>query len=88
MIFMIALALMCTAAFALLAYAMVVAMNTRNAGEKMSGIIPLSHKSEQVWQERYGTPLRFVYGEHLAEWLTFSSPSRPKIIPPGFECRQ
>ncbi len=76
------LVLMGTAALILLGYATVMATNVGNAGQKMSGIIPFSQKAEQLWQERYGTPLRLVGGEYLAEWLTFYTPSRPKIITP------
>lgn len=74
--------LIVTAALVLAGYAAVMVTNTGNAGRKMSGVIPFSHKAEQLWRERYGTPLRLVGGEHLAEWLTFYSPSRPKIITP------
>ncbi|HGG4756894.1 TPA: glycosyltransferase family 39 protein [Salmonella enterica subsp. enterica serovar Ball] len=71
-----------TAALVLLGYVTVMTTNVGNAGCKMSGVIPFSHKAEQLWQERYGTQLRLVGGERLAEWITFYSPSRPKIITP------
>lgn len=63
-------------------YVLVMLNNVSNAGRKMSGIVPFSIKLEQLWKERYETPLRFVGGEHLAEWLTFYAPSMPVIITP------
>ncbi|WP_366518939.1 glycosyltransferase family 39 protein [unidentified bacterial endosymbiont] len=77
-----ALVLMSTAVLVLLGYSLVMATNVRGAGQKMRYIIPFSLEVEQLWQKRYGTPLRYVGGEHLAEWLTFYAPSRPKIITP------
>ncbi|MCW0310032.1 glycosyltransferase family 39 protein [Pantoea ananatis] len=71
-----------TAALVLTGYTAVMLMNVGNVGCKMSGVIQFSHRAEQLWQEQYGTPLRLVGGEHLAEWLTFYSPSRPVIITP------
>ncbi|WP_345831312.1 glycosyltransferase family 39 protein [Erwinia sp. HDF1-3R] len=76
------LLLMGSAGLVLLGYATVMITNVGNAGQKMSGIIPFSQKAERLWQERYGTPLRLVGGEHLAEWLTFYAASGPKIITP------
>lgn len=74
--------LMSTAILVLLGYAIIMVTNVGNAGRKMGGIIPFSHKAEQLWRERYGTPLRLVGGEHLADWITFYAPSRPQIITP------
>ncbi|MFP3439131.1 glycosyltransferase family 39 protein [Pantoea sp. SIMBA_133] len=74
--------LMGTAALVLLGYTVVMLTNAGNVGRKMSGVIPFGLKAEQLWQERYRTPLKLVGGEHLAEWLTFYAPSRPVIITP------
>ncbi len=61
-------------------YVGVMTMNVANAGQKMRGIIPFSQQMERLWQERYETPLSYVGGEHMAQWLTFYTPSRPQII--------
>ncbi|ACR70138.1 glycosyltransferase [Edwardsiella ictaluri] len=76
------LVLMGAAILVLLGYTIVMVTNVGNAGRKMSGIIPFSHHVERLWQERYGTPLRLVGGEHLSEWLIFYGRSRPEIITP------
>lgn len=64
----------------LVGYCGVMYANVANAGQKMSGVIPFSDTVNRLWYQRYGTPLRYVGGERLAEWLTFYVPSRPKII--------
>lgn len=61
-------------------YTAVMVTNIANAGEKWSGIIPFSQQADKAWRERYGTPLAFVGGANLAQWLTFYAPSRPHII--------
>lgn len=66
----------------LLGYVFVMTANLGNAGKKMSGIADFSQNAEALWRERYGAPLRFVGGEHLAEWLLFYAPSSPRIITP------
>lgn len=76
------IALIGTAVLVLLGYSAVMAANVGNAGQKMSGIIPFSQKVDQLWHQRYGTPLRLVGGEHLADWLLFYAPSGPKTITP------
>lgn len=76
------IALIGIAALVLLGYITIMATNVGNAGQKMSGIIPFSKKMDQLWYERYGTPLRLVGGEHLADWILFYAPSRPKTITP------
>lgn len=72
--------LMSSAAIVIFGYVIVMVNNVGNAGRKMSGVIPFSLEAEMLWQNLYGTPMRFVGGEHLAEWLTFYAPSRPVII--------
>ncbi|MDS7721615.1 glycosyltransferase family 39 protein [Pantoea ananatis] len=71
-----------TAVLVLAGYITVLLTNVGNAGKKMSGVIPFSLKAEKLWQDRYGTPLRLVGGEHLADWLTFYAPSNPETITP------
>lgn len=74
--------LISTGCLLLVGYSVVMLTNVANAGQKMNGIIPFSRELGQVWQQRYGTPISYVGGEYLAEWLTFYVPSRPKIITP------
>jgi len=61
-------------------YIGVMKANIANAGEKWAGVIPFSQQMDKAWRERYGTPLTFVGGANLAQWLTFYAPSRPHII--------
>lgn len=74
--------LISAAGLLLAGYTVVMLANIANAGQKMSGIIPFSQNVEKAWQKRYGTPMNYVGGEYLAEWLTFYAPSRPEIITP------
>ncbi|PIJ48606.1 hypothetical protein BL250_15465 [Erwinia sp. OLTSP20] len=66
----------------LLGYILVMSLNVKNAGEKMSGIKPFSQQVEQLWQQQFASPLRYVGGEHLSEWLTVYVSTRPDIITP------
>lgn len=72
--------LLSAALLVIVGYSGVMYANVANAGQKMSGVIPFSDTVNRLWYQRYGTPLRYVGGERLAEWLTFYVPSRPKII--------
>ncbi len=61
-------------------YAAVMYANIANAGQKMSGIIPFSHEMDRLWRDTYGTPLTYVGGDHLSQWLTFYVPSHPQTL--------
>lgn len=61
-------------------YLVVMQANVANAGQKWRGVIPFSHAMDSLWRARYATPLAYVGGGNLAQWLTFYAPSRPRII--------
>jgi 4-amino-4-deoxy-L-arabinose transferase-like glycosyltransferase len=61
-------------------YTGVMTSNVANAGQKMSGVIPFADKVNQLWRQQYATPLKYVGGGYLSEWLTFYVPSRPQTI--------
>ncbi|MDR0218136.1 MAG: glycosyltransferase family 39 protein [Enterobacteriaceae bacterium] len=66
----------------LIGYAAVMLANVRGAGEKFVGINVFTRQLDQRWSERYSTPLRYVGGEYLHQWLTFYSHYRPQTIQP------
>ncbi|MBC8953265.1 glycosyltransferase family 39 protein [Xenorhabdus sp. PB62.4] len=66
----------------LIGYASVMMANVRNAGQKFVGIKTFTSQLDQRWNELYPTPLRYVGGEYLHEWLTFYSHYHPKTIQP------
>lgn len=63
-------------------YTVVQAANVRNAGQKFIGIKSFTHQVEQSWHQRYHTPLSFVGGEYLHEWMTFYAKDRPHSSQP------
>ncbi|MDC9612747.1 glycosyltransferase family 39 protein [Xenorhabdus khoisanae] len=68
--------------FVFIGYSSVMMANVRNAGQKFVGIKTFTSQLDQRWNELYPTPLRYVGGEYLHEWLTFYSHYRPKTIQP------
>ncbi|AYA41777.1 glycosyltransferase family 39 protein [Xenorhabdus nematophila] len=64
----------------LIGYSSVMLANVRGAGQKFVGIKALTRQLDQRWNELYPTPLRYVGGEYLHEWLTFYSHYRPETI--------
>lgn len=63
-----------------LGYAAIMLANVRNAGQKMVGVKTFSSEVEQLWQQRYGTELRYVGGAYLSQWMTVYAGSRPQTI--------
>ncbi|MDE9517366.1 glycosyltransferase family 39 protein [Xenorhabdus bovienii] len=63
-------------------YVSVMIANARGAGQKFAGIKPFASQLDQRWNELYPTPLRYVGGEYLHQWLTFYSHYRPETIQP------
>lgn len=61
-------------------YAVFLSANLRNAGQKFSGIKVAGVELAQRWQARYHTPLRYVGHDHLATWLTFYAPGKPRLL--------
>ncbi|KMJ44403.1 glycosyltransferase [Xenorhabdus khoisanae] len=68
--------------FVFIGYSSVMMANVRHAGQKFVGIKTFTSQLDQRWNELYPTPLRYVGGEYLHEWLTFYSHYRPKTIQP------
>ncbi|MCC8368227.1 glycosyltransferase family 39 protein [Xenorhabdus sp. PB61.4] len=66
----------------LIGYASIMLTNVRGAGEKFAGIKIFSSQLDQRWDELYSTPLHYVGGEYLHQWLTFYSHYRPQTIQP------
>jgi len=58
-------------------YATVMALNIKNAGQKMRGVKSFSLDISREWQHRYHHPLRYVGGDYLSQWLPFYAPSHP-----------
>ncbi|HCH50810.1 MAG TPA: glycosyltransferase [Proteus sp.] len=58
-------------------YTVVQAANVRDAGQKFIGIKTFVQEVEQAWYQRYHTPLSYVGGEYLHEWITFYGKDRP-----------
>lgn len=52
-------------------YTVVQAANVRNAGQKFIGIKTFVQDVEQAWHQHYHTPLAYVGGEYMHEWVTF-----------------
>ncbi|MBI6547705.1 glycosyltransferase family 39 protein [Xenorhabdus lircayensis] len=69
-------------ALVLIGYTSVMMANVRDAGQKFVGIKTLTSQLDQRWNELYPTPLRYVGGKYLHEWLTFYSHYRPETIQP------
>ncbi|CBJ79357.1 conserved hypothetical protein; putative membrane protein [Xenorhabdus bovienii str. Jollieti] len=63
-------------------YVGVMITNVRGAGQKFVGIKTFANQLDQRWNELYPTPLRYVGGEYLHQWLTFYSHYRPETIQP------
>ncbi|MDX7986146.1 glycosyltransferase family 39 protein [Xenorhabdus sp. 12] len=63
-------------------YASIMMANVRGAGQKFVGIKAFTSQLDQRWNELYSTPLRYVGGEYLHQWLTFYSHYRPETIQP------
>ncbi|MBD2815031.1 glycosyltransferase family 39 protein [Xenorhabdus sp. Flor] len=66
----------------LIGYTSVMLANVRGAGEKFEGIKTFTRQLDQRWNELYPTPLHYVGGEYLHQWLTFYSHYRPQTIQP------
>ncbi|OTA16202.1 glycosyl transferase [Xenorhabdus beddingii] len=66
----------------LIGYISVMVANVRDAGQKFVGIKTFTRQLDQRWNELYPTPLRYVGGEYLHEWLTFYSHYLPETIRP------
>ncbi|MDX8000755.1 glycosyltransferase family 39 protein [Xenorhabdus sp. Reich] len=66
----------------LIGYTSVMMANVRDAGQKFVGIKTFTSQLDQRWNELYPTPLRYVGGEYLHQWLTFYSHYRPETIQP------
>ncbi|MER1720487.1 glycosyltransferase, partial [Proteus terrae] len=58
-------------------YTVVQAANVRNAGQKFIGIKTFVQNVEQAWHQHYHTPLAYVGGEYMHEWVTFYGKDRP-----------
>ncbi|NHB96913.1 ArnT family glycosyltransferase [Photorhabdus stackebrandtii] len=71
-----------TAVLVLMGYVFVMAANVRGAGHEFEGIKDFSWQLDQRWQQLYSTPLHYVGGEYLHQWLTFYAPSQPDTIQP------
>ncbi|CDG87926.1 glycosyltransferase family 39 protein [Xenorhabdus bovienii] len=63
-------------------YISVMIANVRGAGQKFAGIKTFTSQLDQRWNELYPTPLHYVGGEYLHQWLTFYSHYRPETIQP------
>ncbi|MBD2796860.1 glycosyltransferase family 39 protein [Xenorhabdus sp. 18] len=70
------------AVLVLIGYIGVMMANVRDAGQKFVGIKTFASQLDQRWNELYPTPLRYVGGEYLHQWLTFYSHYRPETIQP------
>ncbi|MBD2780305.1 glycosyltransferase family 39 protein [Xenorhabdus szentirmaii] len=66
----------------LVGYTGVMMANVRDAGQKFVGIKTFTGQLDQRWNALYSTPLRYVGGEYLHQWLTFYSRYRPETIQP------
>ncbi|KLU17295.1 MULTISPECIES: glycosyltransferase family 39 protein [Xenorhabdus] len=66
----------------LIGYVSVMMANVRDAGQKFVGIKTFASQLDQRWSELYPTPLRYVGGEYLHQWLTFYSHYHPETIQP------
>ncbi len=71
-----------TAVLVLMGYVFVMAANVRGAGHEFKGIKDFSWQLDQRWHQLYSTPLHYVGGEYLHQWLTFYAPSQPDTIQP------
>ncbi|WP_237385793.1 ArnT family glycosyltransferase [Xenorhabdus sp. Sc-CR9] len=64
----------------LIGYSSVMVANIRGAGQKFVGIKDFTRQLDQRWSEQHSTPLYYVGGEYLHEWMTFYSHYRPETI--------
>lgn len=74
------ISLLGAACLIIVGYSVVMLANIANAGQKMRGVISLSQEVEKQWLKHYETPLKYVGGESLAQWLTFYVSSHPQVI--------
>ncbi|SFU59554.1 ArnT family glycosyltransferase [Xenorhabdus koppenhoeferi] len=64
----------------LIGYSSVMVANIRGAGQKLVGIKDFTRQLDQRWSKQYSTPLYYVGGKYLHEWMTFYSHYRPETI--------
>lgn len=72
--------LCCLAPLVLSGYAVAMALNIKNAGQKFGEVKSFSLDINNEWQNRYHQPLRYVGGTYLSQWLTFYIPSHPQTL--------
>lgn len=80
--------LIVVAVLILMGYVLIMAANVRGAGHKFEGIKDFSWQLEQRWHQHYSTPLHYVGGEYLHQWLTVYAPSQPETIQPWIPGKQ
>lgn len=60
-------------------YILVLHNNIKGAGKKLDFIKKVSAQLNELWKNEYHTPLKYVGGGYLSQWLTFYSPDHPFI---------